>query len=76
MANDFYNNPTKKTVIIFISLYVVSLILLLLAITDLFTTSLFSGSNTMILFLMAMSTYSLINLLRNYRKSKSKNTEL
>ncbi len=76
MANDFYNNPSKKTVIYFSILYVVSIILLILAITDLFTVSFFQGNQIVVYFLMGMSTLSLINLLRNYLKGSSKDEKV
>ncbi len=73
MANDFYNNPSKKTLIYFSILYLVSIILIVLAITDLFTASFIQGDSLVLYFLMGMSTLSLINLIRNYVKAKSKN---
>ncbi|MEL6559568.1 MAG: hypothetical protein AAFQ94_15360 [Bacteroidota bacterium] len=73
MANDFYNNPSKNTVITFVLLYVISMVVMVLVLTDLFTTRLFAGNNAMVIVLMILSTVSLVRLLINYRKSRSDN---
>lgn len=72
MANDFYNNPSKKTLISFSILYIVSIVLIVLAITDVFRVSVIQGDSLVLYFLMGMSTLSLINLFRNYLKKKTK----
>lgn len=73
--SDFINNPSKKFLIIFTILYVISLILLLLAVTDIFRTELFTGSNTSLILLLGLSTFSLIRLYINYFKNRREERE-
>ena len=73
--SDFYHNPGKKQRITFTAFYVVSLVLIVLSVTDVFKTELFSGTNATWLFLMALSTYSIIRLYVNYFKRKKEDQE-
>ncbi|MAD97317.1 MAG: hypothetical protein CMB99_08335 [Flavobacteriaceae bacterium] len=66
----FYTHPTKKVVIIFVILWVVSTLLLVLAITDGFQESLFKKNNLIINSILFGSTFTTVSLIRNYIKNK------
>ncbi|WP_347174279.1 hypothetical protein [Polaribacter uvawellassae] len=69
----FLTNPTKKHLIIFGLLWLVSIALLTLSITDLFTESFFQKNYVMIYFLMIGSTLGVGKLYFNYWKNKTLN---
>lgn len=67
---DFINNPTKKNLILFTVLYTISLSLLILSITEVFTVSLWKDSNLSLTIMMLLSTYYLFRLYLNYFKNR------
>ena len=70
----FLTNPTKKHLVIFGLLWFVSISLLTLSITDLFTESFFQKNYTMMYFLMFGSTVVTGKLYFNYWKNKTLNS--
>jgi|GEM_PF-3264070 len=68
MSDDhWFQNPTKKQVIICTVLWLTGLLLLLLAITDLFREFYF---NIPVFLLLGGSTFSVIKLYNNYRSAE------
>jgi len=68
---NWYQNPTKKTLIIFGLLWLISNMLLVLVLTDLFTESPLKAKNIMMMILMIGSTFSVLQLyIRYYKKNK------
>lgn len=67
---DFINQPSKKTVFIFVSLWLFSNLLLLLAITDLFTQPLLQRQFLMVYILILMSTAATFRIVLKYLKNK------
>ncbi len=63
-----YQNPSKRYVIIFIIIWLLGNTLLVLSSTDVFRISFFRRKNVLYAFLMIWSTFSLIQIYRNYRK--------
>jgi hypothetical protein len=70
----FLTNPTKKHSILFGLLWFISIILLTLSITDLFTESFFQKKYVMMYFLMIGSTVATGKLYFNYWKNKTLNS--
>lgn len=66
-------NPTKKSLVLFTSLWFVGVVLLVMATTDLFTESFFQRKNGMIWLLMIFSTMTIVKVHLNYWSTKSKN---
>lgn len=71
---NFLTNPTKKHLILLGLLWFISIILLILSITDLFTESFFSKKYVMMYFLMIGSTVTMGKLYFNYWKNKTLNS--
>ncbi len=70
---NWYKNPTKKTLIIFGLLWLVSNMLLVLALTDLFTESILKTNNILITPYIIGSTSAVLGLyLRYYKKNNIK----
>jgi len=70
-AINWYQNPTKKTLVIFSLLWLISNVFLILALTDLFTESPLKGKNIIMIILMIGSTFSVSQLyIRYYKKNK------
>jgi len=68
---NWYQNPTKKTLIIFGLLWLISNTLLVLVLTDLFTESPLKANNIMMILLMIGSTSPVSGLyIRYYKKNK------
>jgi len=67
----FLTTPSKKHLIIFGLLWFISIALLTLSITDLFTESFFQKNYTMMYFLMIGSTVAIGKLYFNYWKNKT-----
>jgi len=67
----FLTNPTKKHLILFGLLWFVSIILLILSTTDLFTESFFQKKYVLIYFLMIGSTVATGKLYFNYLKKNN-----
>ena len=70
----FLKNPTKKHLIIFGLLWFISIILLTLSITDLFTESFFQKKYVMMYFLIIGSSITTGRLYFNYWKNKTLNS--
>jgi len=68
--NLFYN-PSLKQLRLFTGLWILSMTLLVMAITDLFTESIWQKDYLLIYFLMISSTLSIVKLYLNYRKNKA-----
>jgi len=67
----WYENPTKKTLIIFGLLWLISNMLLVLVLTDLFTENPLKAKNIIMIILMIGSTFSVSQLyIRYYNKNK------
>ncbi len=64
-----YQNPSKKYVIIFFIIWLLGNTLLVLSGTDMFRISFFRRKSILYGFLMIWSTFSLIQIYRNYRKN-------
>ena len=68
---NWYQNPTKKTLIIFGLLWLISNTLLVLVLTDLFTESPLKANNIMMILSMIGSTSAVSGLyIRYYKKNK------
>lgn len=70
----FLTNPTKKHLIIFGLLWFISIVLLTLSITDLFTESFFQKKYVMMYFLILGSSITTGRLYFNYWKNKTLNS--
>lgn len=70
----FLTNPTKKHLIVFGLLWVISMTLLTLSSTDLFTERFFQKNYVMMYFLMIGSTIGTGKLYFNYWKNKTQNS--
>ncbi|AXT19480.1 hypothetical protein D1817_06235 [Flavobacteriaceae bacterium] len=69
IKNIWINNPSRKQLIVFISLWFIGITLLALVVTDLFTETLFQSKNSIVLLLMGTSTVVIFKLLLNYIKN-------
>lgn len=69
--NNFFKKPSFKHVIIFTSVWLISLVLLVMASTDLFTESPFQNKYLMTHFIVVYSTVMIVKLNLNYRKNKA-----
>ncbi len=70
-AINWCQNPTKKILVIFSLLWLISNALLVLALTDLFTESPLKGKNIIMIIVMIGSMFSVAQLyIRNYKKDK------
>ncbi|PXX98803.1 hypothetical protein DF185_15615 [Marinifilum breve] len=68
---NFFNKPSLKQVILFTGLWILSMILLVMVITDLFTELIWRKEHLIIYFLMVSSTLSIAKFYGNYRKNNS-----
>jgi len=71
----WFEKPTKKTLVIFGSLWFVGVSLLILAASDLFRESIFKNGNIILGLLVIMSTISTTKLFLRYYRNKKSNTE-
>lgn len=68
---NWYQNPTKKTLLIFGMLWLISNLLLVLVLTDLFTENPLKAENIIMIVLMIGSTFSVSQLyIRYYKNNK------
>jgi len=68
---NWYHNPTKKTLLIFGLLWLISNMLLVLALTDLFTENPLKAKNIMLMIFIIYSTSSVSRLYHRFYKNKS-----
>lgn len=71
MADKYSNwieNPTPKQFLLVNVLWCVAIVLLILAITDVFTESPFQTKNASVLMLILMSSFAVFRVHKNYRK--------
>lgn len=67
---NYFQNPTKKTLIIFVLFSMVGLLLCFLAMSDFFTETVFQKQYLMMWALIAMNILMLVKLFRNFHKNK------
>jgi hypothetical protein len=72
--HNYIKQPTKKFLIIFLVLWIISNFLLISSITNFFTESFFNRRYTLTYFLMIWSSISAIKLILNYKKTINKPT--
>jgi hypothetical protein len=61
-------NPTRRTVTLYIIFTPICSLLILLSITDFFTENPFQKRNTVMFMLLISSIWSCVNIIRNYTK--------
>jgi len=71
MKQNWTNNPTKKQVVLFSIAWLVTLILVILVITNYLTESISIKHNLALCFLFAVGTFGLIRVYINFFKFKS-----
>lgn len=77
MEKSRYNNfkyPTKKYLLIFLVLWIISTLLIICSITNFFTENFFNRRYTLMYYLMILSSISTIKLILNYKKVNNKLT--
>lgn len=70
---NYIKNPSKKNLILFTLLWLISILLLTLSMTDFFVERFFQKKYFMLYFLMIGSTLSTAKVFINYRKNKNLN---
>lgn len=71
IRHNYIKHPTKKFLIIFLVLWIISNFLLISSITNFFTESFFNRRYTLMYFLMIWPSISVIKLILNYKKNKN-----
>ncbi len=66
IKNNFLTNVSKKTVLIFVSLWAIGSCLSILAMTNLFTESILQNKYSTMLLLLGLSTAAVAKLVSNY----------
>lgn len=70
---NFFEYPSKRTLIIFTSICFLGILLLTLVITDLFTESFFKNASAMTYLMMIGAVATVVKLYQNYWKNKDVN---
>ncbi|MBK3519374.1 hypothetical protein [Carboxylicivirga marina] len=70
--NNILKHPSKKNLIIITAVWLISMVLLVLSMTDLFTEKPFQKSYLLMYFLMLSSTVSVIKMHMNYQRNKER----
>ena len=71
---NYIKYPTKKFLLIFLVLWVISNFLIILTSTNFFTESFFNRRYILMYYLMILSSISAIKLILNYKKTINKHT--
>ncbi len=71
VKTNWMNNPTRKQLILFTTLWILGITLLLLSMTDLFTESFFQKKNIIVYLLMIGSTLATFKLFRNFLNNRT-----
>lgn len=69
--NTFITNPTKKSLIFFISLYTISTVLFILVMSDLFKESILHKRYLIFYVFIFINTISTLKIIKNYNKNKN-----